>query len=192
MTRTDRRDFLKAAAVTAAFPFHAFADDEKKPDADKAVKKVPPSERVRIGFIGVKNQGTANLKSFFKQPAAEVVALCDVDKNVLAAAAGLVEKETKATGLFTAGDYRRLLDRKDIDAVCVTTPDHWHALPTIQACMAGKDVYCEKPLSLTVAEGRAMVKAARKYNRIVQTGSQQRSEYGGRFRIAAELVRNGA
>jgi predicted dehydrogenase len=114
-----------------------------------------------------------------------------VDKNVLAAAKALVEKQNGGSCLAD-GDYRRLLDRKDIDAVVVTTPDHWHALPTIHACMAGKDVYCEKPLSLTVAEGRAMVKAARKYNRIVQTGSQQRSEYNGNFRIAAELVRAGA
>src|SRR5579871_5672340 len=109
MTRFDRRDFLKATAAAtagAAFPFHAFADDEKKP----AAKNTPPSERIRIGFIGVKNQGTSNLKNFFKQPAAEVVALCDVDKNVLATAAGLVEKETKAKDLFTTGDYRRLLD----------------------------------------------------------------------------------
>jgi predicted dehydrogenase len=87
------------------------------------------------------------------------------------------------------GDYRRLLDRKDIDAVVITTPDHWHALPTIHACQAGKDVYCEKPLSLTVVEGRRMVEAARANNRIVQTGSQQRSD--DRFRLACELVRAG-
>jgi predicted dehydrogenase len=87
------------------------------------------------------------------------------------------------------GDYRELLDRKDIDAVVISTPDHWHALTTIAACEAGKDVYCEKPLSLTITEGRKMVEAARKNERIVQTGSQQRS--AGNFRTACELVRNG-
>jgi predicted dehydrogenase len=179
MPHPTRRDFFRttaglgAAAVLTRFTHAAV-----------------PSERVRLGFVGVKNQGTSNLKNFFKQPYAQVVAVCDVDKNVLAAAAKLVEKETKAAP-DAYGDYRHLLDRKDIDAVVVTTPDHWHALPTIQACLAGKDVYCEKPLSLTIAEGQAMVKAARKTNRVVQTGSQQRSEYGGKFRIAAELVRNG-
>jgi predicted dehydrogenase len=86
-------------------------------------------------------------------------------------------------------DYRRLLDRKDIDAVVICTPDHWHALTTIHACQAGKDVYCEKPLSLTIAEGRKMVEAARGHQRVVQTGSQQRS--APEFRRACELVRNG-
>jgi len=83
-----------------------------------------------------------------------------------------------------------LLDRKDIDAVLITTPDHWHALQTVNACQAGKDVYCEKPLTLTIAEGRAMVNAARKHNRVVQTGSQQRS--AKEFRTACEMVRGGA
>jgi predicted dehydrogenase len=179
MQHPTRRDFFRttaglgAVAVLTRFTHAAGAN-----------------ERVRLGFIGVKNQGTSNLKNFFKQPYAQIVALCDVDSKVLGTAAALVEKETKSTPQ-TVGDYRRVLDRKDIDAVCITTPDHWHALPTIQACLAEKDVYCEKPLSLTIAEGRAMVTAARKTNRVVQTGSQQRSEYGGKFRIAAELVRNG-
>src|SRR5207253_8559490 len=121
-----------------------------------------------------------NLKAFLKQPAAQVVAVCDVDQTVLAAARAVVDKANGGS-CQTFNDYRQLLDRPDIDAVVVTTPDHWHALPTIHACMAGKDVYCEKPLSLTLAEGQAMLKAARKYKRIVQTGSQQRSEYKGYF-----------
>jgi predicted dehydrogenase len=176
-----RRDFLRTtglAALGLTVP------------GLRAWSRTAPSERVRLGFIGVRNQGTSNLKAFLKQPAAQLVAVCDVDKKVLAAACELVDKANG--GLCqTFHDYRQLLDRRDVDAVVVTTPDHWHALPTIHACMADKDVYCEKPLSLTVVEGQAMLKAARKHNRIVQTGSQQRSEYKGYFRIAAELVRNG-
>jgi predicted dehydrogenase len=145
----------------------------------------PPSEAVRIGMIGVGNQGTGNLKAFIKN----VVAVCDVDSTRLATAKKLVET-TGGKSCDAFGDFRRMLDRKDIDAVVVTTPDHWHALPTVLACQAGKDVYCEKPLSLTVAEGQVMVAAARKYGRIVQTGSQQRSD--AKFRLACELVRSGA
>jgi predicted dehydrogenase len=144
----------------------------------------PPSERVRIGCIGVGNQGRGNLGVHLKN----TVAVCEVDKQRLQEAKARVEKATgKPCAAF--GDYRQLLDRKDVDAVVVTTPDHWHALITVHACQAGKDVYCEKPLTLNVAEGRAMANAARKYNRIVQTGSQQRSD--ARFRLACELVRNG-
>jgi predicted dehydrogenase len=142
------------------------------------------NERVRVGFVGVRNQGTNNLKALMDH----AVAVCDVDKDVLAKAVALAhEKGGKKVLAFS--DYRALLDRKDVDAVVVTTPDHWHALITTDACRAGKDVYCEKPLSLTVAEGRAMVEAARAHARVVQTGSQQRSD--ARFRLACELVRNG-
>jgi predicted dehydrogenase len=142
------------------------------------------NDRVVTGHIGVRNQGTANLGKEFKNT---VGALCDVDTAVL----GKAVAKCEATGrkVETFGDYRKLLERKDIDAVVITTPDHWHARMTIDACQAGKDVYCEKPLSLTVREGRKMVEAARANNRVVQTGSQQRSDE--RFRTACELVRNG-
>lgn len=142
------------------------------------------NDRVQVGFVGVRNQGTSNLKALMKN----AVAVCDVDRTVLARAQALAEKGS-GRKIAACSDYRELLARKDVDAVLVTTPDHWHALITIDACKAGKDVYCEKPLSLTIAEGRAMVAAARKYRRIVQTGSQQRSDAG--FRLACELVRNG-
>jgi predicted dehydrogenase len=141
------------------------------------------NERILTGHIGVGNQGTANLKKFL----ANAVAVCDVDKDHAAAAAKIVEAKGNKCEIF--GDYRKLLDRKDIDAVVITTPDHWHALPTIDACNAGKDVYVEKPLTLFIAEGRRMVDAARANKRIVQTGSQQRSDK--RFRLACELVRSG-
>jgi len=146
---------------------------------------VPPAgERIRIGMIGVGNQGGGNLRAFMKN----VIAVCEVDKNRLADAKAKVEKANGGS-CAAYGDYRKLLENKDVDAVVVTVPDHWHALIAIHACEAGKDVYCEKPLTLTIREGREMVKAARKYNRIVQTGSQQRSD--DRFRLACELVRSG-
>src|SRR5439155_25869124 len=115
-------------------------------------------------------------------------AVGDVDRTHLAETKAQVER---ANGGRCAdyGDYRRLLDNRDVDAVVISTPDHWHALPAIHACQAGKHVYCEKPLTLTVVEGRAMVRAARRHNVIVQTGSQQRSD--ARFRQACELVRSG-
>ena len=141
-------------------------------------------ERIRIGCIGVGNQGKGNLGKHLKN----TVAVCEVDRSRLEEAKARVEKSNGGT-CAAYGDYRKLLDDKNVDAVIITTPDHWHALQTIHACEAGKDVFCEKPLTLTVAEGRAMVNAARRTRRIVQTGSQQRSD--DRFRLACELVRSG-
>ena len=144
------------------------------------------NERVITGAIGVKNRGgqRQNLKDF----RTNCVAVCDVDANVAAQAAKFVEEGGNKCDIY--GDYRQLLDRKDIDAVVISTPDHWHALMTIDACRAGKDVFCEKPLTLFVAEGRKMVEVARETGRIVQTGSQQRSD--ARFRQACQLVQSGA
>jgi predicted dehydrogenase len=144
----------------------------------------PGTEGIRVGIIGVGIQGRSHMLYTINN----VVAVCDVDKDRLETAKQEVEKSTQRS-CATYGDYRKMLDSKDIDAVIIATPDHWHALATLHACQANKDVYCEKPLTLTVAEGRAIVKAARKYNRIVQTGSQQRSEEN--FRYACELVRSG-
>jgi len=174
LQRPNRRGFLATAATTLALPTVL----------PKSV--FGANERIVTGHIGVRNQGTNNLKAFLKL--ATPAAVCDVDRDVLAKAVSLVESGgvSKPAAYH---DYRKLLDRKDVDAVVVTTPDHWHALMTVHACQAGKDVYCEKPLSLTVAEGRKMVEAARAHGRVVQTGSQQRSDE--RFRLACELVRSG-
>jgi predicted dehydrogenase len=186
--KTPRREFLRRCGATAAagglgFAFPMIVDRRVLGSPTSP----PPSERVRVGFIGVGNQGTANLKAIQKQKGAEVVAVCEVDKDRLGKAKELAESTGRPASAFS--DYRKLLDDKSVDAVLITTPDHWHALTTVDACSAGKDVYCEKPLSLTVAEGKAMVEAARKASRIVQTGSQQRSD--DRFRLACELVRSG-
>lgn len=151
------------------------------------------NERINLGFIGCKNRGMQNMGGFkiVGQGAGNMptncAAVCDVDTNVIAAAVKAVEKTGHKPSTF--GDYRKMLERKDIDAVVASVPDHWHAVMTIDACGAGKDVYCEKPLSLFVSEGRKMVDVARQTNRIVQTGSQQRSD--DRFRLAAELALNG-
>lgn len=142
------------------------------------------NERPVVGHIGINNRG----KDHVKRLAAEsTAALCDVDQQVLAREQKVVAERSRPCDVY--GDYRRLLDRKDLDAVVIATPDHWHALIVVAACEAGKDVYCEKPLSLTVTEGRAMVAAVRKHKRVFQTGSQQRSDK--RFRLACELVRSG-
>ena len=147
------------------------------------------NEKIRVGFIGVGNRGTQLLDGFLQQNDVEVAALCDVyepylmrdyskvDKKLLTDLGGRVPKMTEKLGDNVARykDFRQLLDRKDIDAVVVATPDHWHAILAIAACQAGKDVYVEKPLSVTVVEGRKMVEAAKRYNRVVQVGLHRRS-----------------
>lgn len=177
-SRSSRRAFLSQSGLAAA---SAFAAPLVLPR-----RVFGANDRITIGAIGVRNQGSGNLKRFLAA-GVDVGAICDVDTKVAAAAVAIVEKSGPKCQTF--GDYRRLLDQPGIDAVVVTTPDHWHARMTIDACRAGKDVYCEKPLSLTIAEGRRMVTAARENKKIVQTGSQQRSS--AEFRTACMLVRNG-
>lgn len=143
------------------------------------------NDRVRVGFIGLGNRGDQVLDAFLAHADAEIVALCDIYQPYVDFAA---KKTGGSPSRFS--DYRKLLEAKDVDAVVINTPDHWHALQMIHACEAGKDVYVEKPLSLVVAEGRAMVNAARRHKRVVQVGIHRRS---ARFvREAAELVRGGA
>jgi predicted dehydrogenase len=179
-----RRRFLQTTAAASA----VFAAPYFVPE-----RAFGANERVNLGFIGCKNRGMQNMEGFTivgksagKMPA-NCAAVCDVDSNVLGAAVKKVAETGHKPSTF--GDYRQMLDRKDIDAVVASVPDHWHALMTVDACRAGKDVYCEKPLTLFVTEGRRMVEVARETGRIVQTGSQQRSD--DRFRHACELVRNG-
>ncbi len=173
-TRVSRRQFLAATSATFAAPYIIPA------------RAFGANERIVTAHIGVGGQGTSNLNAFLGKGVSPA-AIADVDSDHLAKVVKLVtDKGHKCDGY---DDYRKLLERKDIDAVVVSTPDHWHALATIHACQAGKDVYCEKPLSLTIAEGRRMVDVARAEKRIVQTGSQQRSD--DRFRQACEYVRNG-
>ncbi len=137
---------------------------------------------IRVAVVGLHNQGSNHVKWFRKIPGVRVVALCDADRAVLdrEAAKFAARKETVAA----YRDYRRLLEDKDIDAVITATPNHWHALVTVWGCRAGKDVYVEKPVSHTIWEGRQMVKAARAHGRIVQSGTQRRSDTGLKEAIA--------
>ena len=126
-------------------------------------------------MIGLRSRGTDHAKLFAANPGAEVVAVCDIDDAMFAKPRQGASRRSPAKPPRTEKDFRRLLDDKSIDAITIATPDHWHALLTVLACQAGKDVYVEKPASHNMVEGRRMVEAARKYNRIVQLGTQRRS-----------------
>ncbi|MEZ6135718.1 MAG: Gfo/Idh/MocA family oxidoreductase [Pirellulaceae bacterium] len=180
MSRSSRRTFVKKSTLAGLFTGLSAASYRSTFGAEA------PSERVRVGMIGVGNQGGPrnNMIYFMKN----IEALCDLDRGYLDEASAFLKKEDNRSAIIT-DDYRRLLDAKDLDAVVVTVPDQWHALMTIEACQAGKDVYCEKPLTLVVDEGRPMIAAAREHQRIVQTGTMQRS--GKEFLLAVQLVHAG-
>ena len=190
-----RREFVgKAASVLAGFTIvPRFVLGGTRPDG---TKYIAPSDVISLGFIGTGKQGRGLTTSFLNTNEARIVALSEVYKAkaqlTLDRIKAHYEKNTQL-GAYSEipvyVDFRELLARKDIDAVVIATPDHWHAAMSVKAAEAGKDIYCEKPLALTIREGRAMVNAARKYNRVFQTGSMQRS--WPEFRQTAELVRNG-
>jgi predicted dehydrogenase len=152
--------------------------------AAQAARVIGANDRIRLGFIGVANRGGQLMSAFMKHEDAEIAALCDVSKSTLDKANARLDGKADLYG-----DFRKMIQRDDLDAVVIATPDHWHALQTIYACRAGKDVYVEKPLSITVYEGRKMVEAARRYNRVVTVGLHRRSSklYGE----AAQLVHSG-
>ena len=184
-----RRSFLSSATVaTISAPFilpgRIWSADVK------------PNDRLALGFIGVGTQGRGLMGGFLGRKDTQVVAVCDVDtlrrdnarKIVDAHYTKQKEKETTYQGCVAYNDFRDLLARKDLDAVVIATPDHWHAYITIAAAKAGRDIYCEKPLCQSIHEARAMVNAVRQHKRVFQTGSMQRSSK--EFRVACELVRN--
>ena len=183
-----RRRFLKAALVAGAAPLILRSGLLA---ADSA-----PSRQFTLGFIGLGKQGHGLLRGCLPRNDVRVLAVCDADttrrnlaKTIVETHYAKEEKDATYKGCDVYGDFRGLLARKDIDAVVIATPDHWHALISIAAANAGKDIYCEKPMAHTVVEGRAMVNAVRANKRIFQVGSMQRSM--GEFRAACELVRNG-
>ncbi|MGF7214665.1 putative dehydrogenase [Spirosoma lacussanchae] len=182
---TTRRHFLRtsltATAAAPALSLPALASTAATPI-------VAPSDRLRIGAIGINGMGWSDVQAHLKVPGVEVVALCDVDQNVLTKRAAELEKQTGKKAQ-TYGDYRKLLENKDIDAVIIGTPDHWHCLMMTDACEAGKDVYVEKPLANTIEECNRMMAAARRTNKIVQVGQWQRSS--PHFYNAIDYVHSG-
>ena len=152
--------------------------------------RIAPSDQLNLAAIGIKGMGWANVTAAMKIPGVNLVALCDIDKNVLDQRMGeLQKKNIDISKIKTTGDYRSILDNKDIDMVIVGTPDHWHALQMIHACEAGKHVYVEKPIGNSIVECRAMVAAQKKYNRVVQAGQWQRSQQ--HFKEAVDFVHSG-
>jgi predicted dehydrogenase len=183
-----RRTFIKHAAVGAAGGILA-SSPARAQSAASQDRVAGANTRLRVALIGCGGQGTGDLRNALRL-GAECVALCDVDDEQVAKAAEGIDRNFSQQPERAGRDFRRIIDRPDVDAVIIGTPDHWHALPTIMACQAGKDVYVEKPLSLTIGEGRVMVNAARRHNRVVQMGTQQRS--ATHFRDAMEFVKSGA
>lgn len=177
-----RRTFLASVGAAAApliIPSSALGADGE----------TAPSERINIGVVGTGGQGGGLMENAIKHKQARIIALCDLDANRLAEAKKKVDEYYGDTACQTHHDFRELIARDDIDAVICATPDHWHALVCIEAATKGKDIYCEKPLTWSLGEGRAVVKAVKDNKRVFQTGSMQRS--GGQFKLACELVRNG-
>ena len=186
-----RRTLLARAAALAAAPY-VVASSARGGDG-----AVPPSNRIALGFIGIGMMGQGHVRTCLSYPDAQVVAVCDVDRWRREHAQAAVEAayaDRRAAGTFrgcdAVTDLRDVLRRPDIDAVLIATGDRWHALATVLACEAGKDVYCEKPVALTVAETEAMVRAVGRYGRVFQTGLQQRTS--AQFVKACALVRAGA
>lgn len=167
---TTRRDFIRQVTLLGAglsmSPFFINATPGS----------VGANDKIRVGLIGCKGMGFSDLQAFLRNPEVECIALCDIDDEVLNSRAAETQKITgkKVKNLYK--DWRKLIDNKDIDVVIVGTPDHWHCLQMVAACQAGKDVYCEKPLGNSIEECNIMVRAAEKYNRVVQVGQWQRSD----------------
>ena len=152
----------------------------------------PPSERIAVGLIGKGVMGSVHLQALLGEPRVQVVAVCDVDRQRREAGKKAADERYAADpsrGCAAYNDYRELLARADIDAVVIATPDHWHALQAVDAAKAGKDIYCEKPISMTIREGRRVVEAVRRYGRVFQTGTQYRSN--PTIRKVCQFVRDG-
>ncbi|MDR1925258.1 MAG: Gfo/Idh/MocA family oxidoreductase, partial [Planctomycetaceae bacterium] len=191
MKKTSRRNFLKhtatCSAAVAASPYFFSSEQLLRADA--------PSDRVRMGCIGVGSLGRPNASEF--SGIADVVAVCDVDTSHMDEALapheniGIKRDGKIVTQPEKIKDYRKILDRNDIDAVCIVTPDHWHVKIAVEALQAGKHVFCQKPLTLTIEEGQLIRAACKKYNRTFQVGTQQRTDFSRHFLNAVILIQKG-
>lgn len=185
-THPNRRQFIWSAGAGLALPLTT----SRVLGAGRPFRGA--NEQIGLGIIGMGIRGRNLLNRWFlKNDGFRVLAVCDVDRTRREDAKQRVDRHYKNRDCRAENDYRALLQRNDIDAVVIATPDHWHANQILDACVAGKDIYCEKPLTLTLHEARVVIDAVRKTGRIFQTGSQQRTEFGHRFVRASELIRNG-
>jgi len=187
MGTISRRQLLKRStvAVTAAIAAPYFIPSSA-PGRDGSV---PPSERITMGAIGIGGMGTHDLKNFLEQDDVQVLAVCDVDANHRVRAKNLVDSAYGNKDCSAYNDFHDILTRKDVDTLMIATPDHWHAVISIEAAKAGKHIYCEKPISLTIAEGRAVADTMKRFGTVYQSGTQRRSN--GCFRFAVDIAHSG-
>ncbi|MHC4631366.1 MAG: Gfo/Idh/MocA family oxidoreductase [Planctomycetota bacterium] len=189
-----RRQFLKAVGTAAGAIGFGFPQSGVPPyivpsSALGAAGNVAASNRITVGCIGTGSRGISNMRGFMGESEVQVVAVCDVFESRRQKAKDIVDRHYGDRGCVVYDDFRDVLARKDINAVMIAPQDHWHALIAVAAARAGKDIYCEKPLGVAVREGQAIRNAVRRYGRVFQTGTQQRSDR--KFRFACELARNG-
>lgn len=182
MGRMHRRTFIKSTAVAIATPYIVPGSVLGKSG------RPAPSNQITMGLIGLGSMGMRHVKGFLQEDDCRIVAVCDVDGKRRMAAVQETNKHYGSESCAEYNDFRNLIAREDIDTLCISVPDHWHSIPAITGLRAGKDIYGEKPLALTITEGRAIVEAVHRYKRVWQTGSWQRSTE--HFRFACELVRN--
>jgi predicted dehydrogenase len=189
MDSRSRRNFLKGTAAIAAGSALTGARPLMAQTASSSSRVLGANDRIHVALIGCGGMGRGDLRNFLRVKNVECVGLCDVDDAQVAEAIRTITEPAGQKPPATSRDFRKMLEIRNLDAVIVGTPDHWHALPTIMACQAGKDVYVEKPLSVSIGEGRKMVEAARKYNRVVQMGTQQRT--ATHYSEAIDFVKTG-
>lgn len=180
-----RRDFIQKGSIISA---GGLALGTIPASLKASTRILGANDRINIGVIGVKGMGMSNLKSFLKNDGVECVAICDVDRNILEQRASETKEiQGKIPELF--GDYRKMLERKDLDAVIIGTPDHWHCLPMVEACQSGLDVYVEKPMANSIQEVDLMISAQKRYKSVVQVGQWQRSD--PHWKSAVDFVQSG-
>ncbi len=185
---SSRKKFLQQAAALTAGSLLASSLDQQLFAIFKS--RIAPSDQVNIGVIGLNGMGFSDLTAILKVPGVNVTALCDVDKNVLDRRLNDLSKmNVDVSRIKTFNDHRKLLELKEVDAVIIGTPDHWHCLQMVDACQAGKDVYVEKPVGNSIEECRIMMAAQQKYGRVVQAGQWQRSQQ--HFKDAVDFIATG-